>query len=414
MKKRFFAAALAAMCLVTGCSGGVAKKGSDDKAGENSGVVKLTVWAEEDNFSMMEGMIDSFKKNYPEQKFEIALVHNADAELRNNLLQDIHADVDVFSFPDDQFDSLMSAGVLSQVPDDCDAKTANVAGAVEAATYKDRLFAYPYTADNGYFMYYNKKYLTEEDMKSLDRILEVANSKGKKVSMELNSGWYMYAFYAQTGLDFGINDDGVTNHCNWNATDTEIKGIDVAQSIQNFVNNAAFENVPDGDFVSKLKSDEVIAGVSGTWNATGVEEAWGKDYGAVKLPTFTCAGKQIQMGSFTGYKMFGVNAYSDEQEWAHKLAQWLTNEENQTIRFEQKSQGPSNIKASESDAVLKVPAISAVIDQSQYGNLQRVGNKFWDPCTNFINTLIDGNPGNTSLQDLIDTMTNGITASTTE
>ena len=52
------------------------------------------------------------------------------------------------------------------------------------------------------------------------------------------------------------------------------------------------------------------------------------------------------MSSFTGYKMMGVNAYSKYPEWAAKLADWLTNEENQTIRFEERNQGPSNTKCS--------------------------------------------------------------------
>ena len=81
------------------------------------------------------------------------------------------------------------------------------------------------------------------------------------------------------------------------------------------------------------KSGEVIAGISGTWNAMAIREIWGDNYGACKLPTYTCAGKQIQMASFTGYKMIGVNAYSDHLQWAHKLAQWISNEENQKIRF---------------------------------------------------------------------------------
>lgn len=50
------------------------------------------------------------------------------------------------------------------------------------------------TADNGYFMYYNKDYFTEEDVKSLDKMLSVAQAAGKKVAMEFNSGWYLYSF----------------------------------------------------------------------------------------------------------------------------------------------------------------------------------------------------------------------------
>ena len=117
------------------------------------------------------------------------------------------------------------------------------------------------------------------------------------------------------------------------------------------------------------------------------------------------------MSSFKGYKMFGVNSYSDHPGWAHKLADWLTNEENQTLRFVERSQGPSNKNAAASDEVAAVPAIAAVIEQSQYGVLQRVGNSYWDPCTKFADIIAAGNPDNISLQDLMDNLANTIAAS---
>ena len=117
------------------------------------------------------------------------------------------------------------------------------------------------------------------------------------------------------------------------------------------------------------------------------------------------------MSSFTGYKMMGVNYYSEHKEWACKLADWLTNEENQTIRFQQRSQGPSNINAAASDEISKDPAIAAVIDQGQYGNLQRVGNSYWDACTDFANTILNGNPEGKDWQEIMDTLVDKITAS---
>ena len=118
------------------------------------------------------------------------------------------------------------------------------------------------------------------------------------------------------------------------------------------------------------------------------------------------------MHSFVGYKLVGVNAYTKNAKWAQRLAQWITNEENQTVRFVMRNQGPSNINAAASDEVLKVPAILAVIDQSQYGVLQRVGNNYWGACTTFADTLIAGNPEGKPLQELLDTLVAEITAST--
>ncbi|MDE7188236.1 MAG: extracellular solute-binding protein, partial [Lachnospiraceae bacterium] len=354
------ACALMIVGILTGCSsteaiettettpntdtGGLAN-GQETAETPESGTVPLTVWAEEDNFEMLEEMIVSFQEHYAGQAdFEISLVAQPDSETCNTILGDIHGAGDVFSFPDDQFTRLMSAGVLAPVDNAAEVAAANVAESIAAASWHDTLYAFPYTADNGYFLYYDKDYFTEEDVQTLDGLLDAANAAGKQISMELNSGWYLYAFFGQTGLELGVNSDGVSNYCNWNATEGAVKGRDVAQSILNLTTNPAFSYHTDDDFVLGVQDGSIIAGVSGTWNATQIRNAWGSDYGAVKLPTFTCAGQQIQMSSFTGYKMMGVNAYSSHKEWAMRLADWLTNEENQTIRFMQKSQIPSNIK----------------------------------------------------------------------
>lgn len=376
------------------------------------GPIQLTLWAEEANFPMLEGMIESFKKKYPEEQFEITLAVQSDATLRDVALGDVHSTADVFHFPDDQLNSLVAGGILEAVPNADEVKKANTQASVEAASINGTLYAYPMTADNGYFLYYNKEYFTEEDVKTLDGVLAAAEKAGKKLTMELNSGWYMYSFFGNVGMEFGLNADGVTNYCNWNTTEGSFTGVDVAESILNLISHPGFMAAGDGTFIENAKEGTVIAAISGVWNAMDVKETWGADYGAVKLPTFTCKGKQVQMSSFTGFKMVGVNSYSPNAEWAHKLADWITNEENQTVRFVERNQGPSNIKAAASDEVLKVPAILAVIDQSQHGVLQRVGNNYWGACTTFADTLIAGNPEGKTLQELLDILVAEITAST--
>lgn len=384
-------------------------------AESDSGVVELTVWVEDVNVDCTSKMLESFKQEYAnEATFEITIVENPDSDTKDNLLEDIHNGADVFPMPDDQLYGMIAAGALSPVINADTVRSENLEEAIDAASYNGTLYAYPYSADNGYFLYYDKNYFTEDDVKTLDRILEVAAEAGKKFTMEFDSGWYLYSFFGGTGLEFGINDDGVTNYCNWNSTENAIKGVDVTEALLSIASHPGFLSAPNDEFADNIRSGEVIAGIGGVWNAVQVKAVWGDDYGACKLPTYTCAGKQVQMSSFTGYKMMGVNAYSKHTEWAHKLAEWLTNEENQALRFVERSQGPSNKNAASSDAVSKVPAIAAVIDQSQYGTLQRVGNSFWNACSSYAKVLIDGNPNNIPLQELVDTLTNAITASTVQ
>ncbi len=379
---------------------------------KKSGVVELNVWADENSFDVLEGMIESFKQKYAgEAEFNITLTAMGESDVKEVILGNIHEGADVFQFPDDQLNSLIAGGVLSAVPNSEEVKAANIEESVNAASLDGTLYAYPMTADNGYFLYYDKRYFTEEDVKTMDGILAVAQNKGKKVSMELNLGWYLYSFFGNTGLQLSLNEDGVTNYCNWNTTEGSVTGMDVGEAIVKIVSNPAFVAQVDDSFISGVKNETVIAGISGVWNATTIKEAWGEDYGAVKLPTYTCNGQQIQMASFTGYKMVGVNSYSENVEWAHKFADWITNEENQQIRFIEKSVGPSNINVVASDEVGKVPAIAAVIDQSRYGVLQRVGNNYWAPCVEFADNIVASKPTGEALQTLLDKLVKAITAS---
>lgn len=379
---------------------------------KKSGVVELNVWADENSFDVLEGMIESFKQKYAgEAEFNITLTAMGESDVKEVILGNIHEGADVFQFPDDQLNSLIAGGVLSAVPNSEEVKAANIEESVNAASLDGTLYAYPMTADNGYFLYYDKRYFTEEDVKTMDGILAVAQNKGKKVSMELNTGWYLYSFFGNTGLQLSLNEDGVTNYCNWNTTEGSVTGMDVGEAIVKIVSNPAFVAQVDDSFISGVKNETVIAGISGVWNATTIKEAWGEDYGAVKLPTYTCNGQQIQMASFTGYKMVGVNSYSENVEWAHKFADWITNEENQQIRFTEKNMGPSNINVAASDEVGKVPAIAAVIDQSHYGVLQRVGNNYWAPCVEFADNIVASKPTGEALQTLLDKLVKAITAS---
>ena len=260
------------------------------------------------------------------------------------------------------------------------------------------------------FLYYNKAYFSEEDVQSLDRMLEIAAGAGRLVTMDWTSAWYVYAFFGNTGLEVGLNDDGLTNFCTWNSTENPITGVDVAQAMLSIAASPGFANRTDTEFLEGVQNGSVIAGISGVWNAVAIQEAWGEDAGAAKLPAFTCKGDALPMASFSGCKLIGVNAYSEHPEWAARLAEWITNEENQRLRFMLRGQGPSNTNAANSPEVQASAAIAALLAQSEYSQLQRVGGKFWDPVTEFAGNMARGNPSGASLQAQLDHMVEGITA----
>ena len=371
--------------------------------------VSLTVWGAEEDEALLQEIFASFKSHYEgEADFTILYQPQSESNCKDAMLGDLEGGADVFAFADDQVAALAAAGGLDPISDADAVRRASLTAAVEAASVGETLYAYPLTADNGYFLYYNKAYFTEEDVQSLDRMLEAAAQAGKLIAMDWSSAWYVYAFFGNTGLEVGLNDDGLTNYCTWNSTDGPIQGVDVAQAMLDIAASPAFSNQPDSAFIAGVQNGTVIAGVSGVWNAVAVQEAWGDDFGAAKLPTFTCAGQQVQMASFSGCKLIGVNAYSSHPEWAARLAEWITSEKNQRLRFEMRGQGPANANAAKSPEVQASPAIAALLEQSNYSQLQRVGGKFWDPVSSFAASMAEGNPSGTPLQEQLDRLAEGV------
>ncbi len=409
MKKRVCRLLIGILCTVslTGCD--KAQKTDSSDAGNQK--VELVVWGAEEDKELMTQIIQNFQTNYQGQAdFQISFEVQGESQCKDVLLGGLEEGADVFTFADDQVNALAAAGALDPIENADEIRSKNLSSAVEAATVNNQLYAYPLTADNGYFLYYNKQYISEEQVKTLDGILDAAAASGKQFTMDWSSAWYVYSFFGNTNLQVGLNDDGITNYCTWNQTDGDIRGIDVAQSMLQIAGRPGFANRTDEEFLSGVKNGSVIAGISGVWNSVAVTESWGENTGAAKLPTYTCNGKQLQMASFSGCKLIGVNAYSEHPKWAARLAEWITNEDNQRLRFEMRGQGPSNTAVADSSEIQNSPAIAALLEQSEFSQIQRVGGKFWDPVSEFAGNMAAGNLSGQDLQEQLDVMAEGVCA----
>lgn len=379
--------------------------------------VSLSIWTSADEQEIMKEMIESFQEHYEkEAQFEITISEEDEKTCRDTVLADPAGAADLYSFASDQFDNLQRENALLPITNDTEQIISDNGGpdsaAVLSSSKDGTLYAYPMVASNGYFMYYNTAYFTENDITSFDRMLDIAAENGKKVAMDFTSGWYIYSFFKGAGLDVEMNEDRVTNSCNWNDRSSSYTGVDVANAMLAIAGHDGFLNCTDENFVNGVKDGTIIAGINGAWNSGNVEEAFKENYNAAKLPTFTLAGNQVQMHSFAGYKLLGINAHTKNPEWAMRLAAWLTNEENQLTRFRKRGEGPSNVKAAASEEVQAAPAIKALSEQSAYSHLQNVAETFWTPTFKFGTTIAGGNRDKADIQKLLDVMTEGITSAT--
>ncbi len=433
MKKKIVASLLVtsmAVSIFAGCgakseqnSGDASVKKETQKADETNkedavanliastdGPVKMTLWCSEttEYQKVMKEIVDDFKAAYPDVDFDITIGAESEANCKDDVLADVETAADVFVFADDQLYDLVNAGALQSIDATYtyDPHETNSKATVEAATMNDKMYAYPLTASNGYFLFYNKNVLSEEDVSSWDNLIAAAEKQGKTVGMEVSGAWFLYGFFAGADLDMYRGDDG-KNICNWNATDTKYTGADVADAVTKLCKSDAMVNCVNEDAQAFALDGKMIADVNGTWATNGFKEAYGDGYAATKLPTLTVNGDQVQMGSFAGYKFVGVNSYSKNTGWAMLLAEYITSEESQKKIGIATGEGPSNIAAASSDEIASQPALAALTAQSEYADLQRVGDNYWDPAATLGQALVEGTYKD--VQKLLDDAVAGIT-----
>lgn len=393
-----------------------AAEGSDSTSSEDAianliaatdGTVNIQLWCSElESYqTVMKELTDKFQEQYSDVDFNITIGAVSEADAKDKILEDIDAAADVFVFADDQVNDLVNAGALQEVAATYtyDPTETNSQATVDAATKDGKLYAYPLTASNGYFLYYDSSIFSEDDVASWEALTAKAEEAGTQVGMDVANGWYLYGFFAGAGCELSMNDDN-TNNCDWNSE----TGVKVAESVENIASSSAFVSVADEDAITMLNDGTLGAYVSGTWDAKSFQDAYGDGYAACKLPTFDVDGTATQMGSYAGYKFVGVNSHAENVGWSMLLAEYLTNEESQLAIGNATEEGPANTNAA---AQIDSPALAALAAQAAYADQQVVGNNFWDPAKALGQNLVDGA---SDVQGVLDDAVAGITQEVAE
>lgn len=415
MKKKLIALALSTtMVLSTGVMLAGCTPTDDGGDGEKENV-SLVLWGPAQQQEMAEEMIELFKQEYTDKNYTITYNVVSEADASGTITTDVSAGADVYAFANDQLLVLQRAGALAQVGGTYldDIRANNSASSVEAATFNGRVYAYPYSDDNGYFLYYDKSKVTHTD--TLEGILADCAAANSTFIFDLDNSWYDAAFFFGAGASYNItyNDDGsvASVACDF---DDATKGTIAGTAMLELAQHSAFLNGDDNSITAALTGGTFGAAVSGTWNAQTVSTALGDNYAACKLPTFEVNGETYQMGSFAGCKLYGVNPTSDYLADAHRLAAFLSSEEMQQKRFEDMQIGPSNTNVAASAAVQANIALAALAEQAEYATAQvAVPGGFWTAVEAFGQEVVAGTVNLSNLAEKLKTMADVIRASTT-
>lgn len=385
MKRRFTAILAIAMafCMTVGMAG-CGKKNKAEDLSELNGTYDITVWVSEVDGvkALTEQQIDKFEADHPGIVLNATIEGVSEADSATLMITSVEDGADIFCFAQDQLARLVMAGALQPLGQATaeEVRNMNDEGAVRSASVGDTIYCYPLTADNGYFMYYDKSVIPESDLDSLEKIIADCEKAGKMFSMELEtSAWYNAAFFFGTGCVSEWTTDENGGFVSVNDTFNSDKGLIALKGMQKLLKSSSYNSSSStSDFAAAVPSAVVI---SGTWGLADVKAALGDNFGATDLPSFEVDGKQYHLGSFSGNKLLGVKPQVDKKRAAvlQKLALYLTGEECQMQRFESKGWGPSNKKAMASEAVQKDVALSALGQQNKYAVPQgQIHGSWWD------------------------------------
>ena len=343
--------------------------------------LKVKLWVPDAAVELTKKQIEDFNaKNTWGIKAVPEIDALSEADAATQVLNDVTTAADMYFFAQDQFARLVRGGALAEIPKEMVETIAaeNNASVVNAGKSGETQYAYPLTNDNGYFMYYDKSVIPEEDLDSLEKLIEDCETQKKYFAFEQDtSAWYNASFFFGAGChsDWVLADDGSIVGVD-DDFDSD-KGLIAVKGMEKLVKSPMFLSSSD---VAEFANGAAIV-VSGTWAYTDVQSILGDNLGATDLPSFEVDGNEYHLGSFSGCKLLGVKPQSDGDKLyaTNLLAQYLTSEAAQLERFNELAWGPANTVAASNEAVQANPALVALNAQNQYAVPQgQIDGAWWD------------------------------------
>lgn len=386
-----------AVCMVTGlagCSSGGTGGGSDEGqtgSGETESI-SLTVWSPSEDQNPEYGewlntMCEKFDEEHEEWDIDFTYGVCSESDAKTLIPQDVDAAADVFLYSSTGLENLCQANCLAEFGGSY-LDTINESypkTLVDCLTYDGGVFGVPLTT-NTFFMYYDKSVFTEDDVKSLESMLE----KGK-VAVALTDGFYMSSFYLGAGCTF-FGEDGTDREAGIRL-DGE-NAVNMTNYLVDLVANENFVVATPDEAIAMMREGTVDAYWCGTWQAAQTEEILGENFGVAALPTVTVNGETVQLKPFSSAKAVGVKSTTEYPEAAIALAMYLGGYESQELHYEVRNYVPCFNELLASDEIQQDEVVmtdsytieNIAVPRSNFTEM----SYFWTPAESFGTELRDG------------------------
>lgn len=309
---------------------------------------------------------------------------------------------DLYVLDSEMLEKASLAGLTVENNDDVYNEDNYAKVALRAATYKDKLVAYPFYFNTSFFVY-NEDYV-ENSPKTFDEILAFANSFDGTaeenvqniLKWDVNSLLYNYAFvgdYIEFGgengddsTDINLNNEKLKQclnyyHSLYQYFSIDINSVNYDTVVDEFINGKTIFTILSIDSLDKLNKSKI-------------------NYKITDFPDLT---KDLDTNNLSATKVIVVNTYAKDKEEAQKFAKFLTYDKVENIYNLTGYIGSRQLNS------YSVNGIDEIMQQyAQSDNLPKlmIARDFWVQLQNTLNSAWVGEDINAELDNLQSKYTN--------
>ncbi|MCQ2802479.1 MAG: extracellular solute-binding protein [Bacilli bacterium] len=244
---------------------------------------------------------------------------------------------------------------------------------------------YPFVADNGYVMFYDKSLVSDpSEIDTLDKLFAKAQATGTEVNYNIANSFYaagaLMSFAGGKSL-YTCNpksDGRFTSTSEFATNPAGLKGAELLTKIYSYPSLNLGEETPGA-------SRDVLATIADSSKVATFKSALGANYACAPLP-FTDETRTTRCGCYLGYKFYGINPQrantAERDKVATKVVQFLVSEYAQRERLAKFYNQPTLLSLQEEAA--KEPHIAALQEQVKSNGvipLTAVDPSLWDSLT---------------------------------
>lgn len=394
-------------------AGGVLTLGTLAACGgtSNTDSSKLTIWCPTSDSEVVNTIISRFKESHPEySEWAIEISGNvSEAEVATNLNKDKANAADIMFAADDNIRmGVDGEGLLELTQEEVDTIEENDgADAVNAVTVDGKVYGFPYRDDNTYMLFYDDRYITAEQAKSVEDIFAACLANNVSFMWDLDSGWYSVS--APTAYLDGI----------WVSESGEIdsdlystKGIQLYEYIMQLRTQYgtawSFDStngVVENGFGADVDIEAGEDGTTPTVPQLGAALWWNdplllanEHVHVTELPSLHVNGVEGQLKPFKGFKAVVINILVSEipekEQLARDFAAYCASKESQELFYSQLGYGGCNDEVAAE--ITDSPFLAAVALQGDATLPQgaNVTNDYWTPMETWGKYISTGSWGN--------------------